>query len=112
MAAASIQEAQAELDQAQINLGYTEIHAPIAGRISRATFSVGSLVDPESGVLATIVSQDPIYVTFQVSQRELLAHRHETGDPVVKLSLPDGSAYEHPGKPNFLDVRVDPGPIR
>jgi membrane fusion protein, multidrug efflux system len=109
MAAASIQRAQAALDQARINLGYTEIRAPITGRISRAAFSVGNLVGPESGVLATIVSQDPIYVTFQVTERELLAHRREIGDPVVKVTLPDGSPYQRTGKLNFLDVRVDPG---
>ena len=109
MAAAQILEAQAALKQAQLNLGYTEIRAPIAGRISRADFSSGNLVGPDSGVLATIVSQDPIYVTFPVSQRELLAHRGERGDPVVRVTLPDGTLYEHPGKLNFLDVQVDPG---
>jgi membrane fusion protein (multidrug efflux system) len=109
MAAAKILEAQAALKQAQLNLGYTEIRAPIAGRISRADFSSGNLVGPDSGALATIVSQDPIYVTFPVSQRELLAHRGERGDPVVRVTLPDGSLYEHPGRLNFLDVQVDPG---
>ena len=109
MAAAQILEAQAALKQAQLNLGYTEIRAPIAGRISRADFSSGNLVGPDSGVLATIVSQDPIYVTFPVSQRQLLAHRGERGDPVVRVTLPDGALYEHPGKLNFLDVQVDPG---
>ncbi len=59
IAAAKILETQAAIDQAQIRLGYTEIRAPIAGRISRA-LSVGSLVRPHSVVLATIVSQDPI----------------------------------------------------
>jgi membrane fusion protein, multidrug efflux system len=109
MAAAQILEAQAALEQAEINLGYTEIHAPIAGRISRADFSVGNLVGPDTGVLATIVSQDPIYVTFPVSQRQLLAHRGERGEPVVRVTLPDGTLYEHAGKLNFLDVQVDPG---
>jgi membrane fusion protein (multidrug efflux system) len=109
MAAAQILEARAALEQAQINLGYTEIHAPIAGRIGRAAFSVGNLVGPDAGVLATIVSQDPIYVTFPVSQRQLLAHRGERGAPVVRVTLPDGTLYEHPGKLNFLDVQVDPG---
>ena len=112
MAQASIQEAQAALEQARIDLGYTEIHAPIAGRIGRADFSVGNLVGPDSGVLATIVSQDPIYVTFPVSQRQLLAHRGERGQPVVRVTLPDGTLYEHPGKLNFLDVQVDPAPTR
>jgi membrane fusion protein, multidrug efflux system len=109
MAAAKILQAQAALKQAQLNLGYTEIRAPIAGRISRADFSSGNLVGPDSGALATIVSQDPIYITFPVSQRELLAHRGERGDPVVRVTLPDGSLYEHPGRLNFLDVQVDPG---
>jgi membrane fusion protein (multidrug efflux system) len=109
MAAAQILEAQAALERARIDLGYTEIRAPIAGRIGRAAFSVGNLVGPDSGVLATIVSQDPIYVTFPVSQRELLAHRGERGEPVVRAILPDGTVYPHPGKLNFLDVQVDPG---
>ena len=77
MAAAAIQEAQAALEQAQINLGYTEIHAPIAGRIGRAALDVGNLVGPDSGVLATIVSQDPIYVTFPVAQRQLMEYQRE-----------------------------------
>ena len=110
MAAAGIQEAQAALEQAQINLGYTDIHAPIGGRISRAAVSVGNLVGPDSGVLATIVSQDPIYVTFPVSQRQLMEYRREgggEGPPVVRVTLPDGTLYDQPGKLNFLDVQVD-----
>jgi membrane fusion protein, multidrug efflux system len=113
MAAAQILEAQAALEQAQISLGYTEIHAPLAGRIGRADLSVGNLVGLDSGVLATIVSQDPIYVTFPVSQRQLLEYRRERGDtggdPVVRVTLPDGTLYQHPGQLNFLDVQVDPG---
>jgi membrane fusion protein (multidrug efflux system) len=113
IAAAQILEAQAALEQAQINLGYTEIHAPIAGRIGRADLSVGNLVGPDSGVLATIVSQDPIYVTFPVSQRQLLDYRRGPGDaggaPVVRVTLPDGTLYEHPGQLDFLDIQVDPG---
>ena len=111
MAAAAVLEAQAALQQAEINLGYTEIHAPIAGRIGRADLSVGNLVGPDSGVLATIVSQDPIFVTFPVSQRQLLGYRRERGhtgrDPVVRVTLPDGSTYEHPGAVDFVDVQVD-----
>src|SRR5262249_3914460 len=69
---ARIMEAEAAIDQAEINRGYTEIRSPIDGRIGLAIFTKGNLVQPSSGKLATIVSQDPIYVTFQVSQRNLL----------------------------------------
>jgi membrane fusion protein (multidrug efflux system) len=113
MAAAQILEAQAALKQAEINLGYTDITAPIAGRIGRASFSVGNLVGPDSGVLATIVSQDPIYVTFPVSQRELLEYRRDQGEgghpPVVRVGLPDDTLYKYPGSLNFLGIQVDPG---
>jgi membrane fusion protein (multidrug efflux system) len=112
---AGVMEAQAALDQAEINLGYTEIRSPIDGRIGLAIVTQGNLVQPSSGRLATIVSQDPIYVLFQVSQRNLLEYfrrRPEDADknaPVtVRIKLPNGTAYPHPGVANFLDVQVDP----
>src|SRR5262245_39289860 len=74
-AKAQLQSQQAALEKAQLDLGYTDIRAPMAGRIGKSTYSVGDLVGPASGTLATIVSQDPIYVSFPVSQRELLAVR-------------------------------------
>lgn len=67
-AAAQLQAAQAQARLAEINLGYTEIRAPISGRIGRSAISVGNVVGPSSGTLATIVSQDPMYVTFPVSR--------------------------------------------
>ena len=74
-AQAKVMQAQALLDQAQINLGYTEIRSPIDGRIGLAIFTVGNLVGPSSGNLATIVSQDPIYVIFQASERDVLDYK-------------------------------------
>jgi membrane fusion protein (multidrug efflux system) len=112
---AGVMEAQAALDQAEINLGYTEIRSPIDGRIGLAIVTQGNLVQPSSGRLATIVSQDPIYVLFQVSQRNLLDYFRRRPDeadknaPVtVRIKLPNGTAYPHPGVANFLDVQVDP----
>ena len=116
MANARVQERKAGLEVARINLTYTEIHAPIAGRIGLAKYSVGNLVGPDAGPIAVILSQDPTYVTFPVSQREMLeAHRRmaaagtDASSLVVRLKLPDGSDYAHPGKVNFLDVQVDQG---
>jgi membrane fusion protein (multidrug efflux system) len=112
-AQAGIMEAQAQLDQAEINLAYTEIRAPIDGRIGLATFTVGNLVQPSSGKLATIVSQDPIYVIFQVSQRNVLEYRRRVAEAAtnthvtIHVKLPDGTNYPHPGLSNFLDVQVD-----
>jgi len=103
---------KATLDKAQLNLGYTDIRAPIAGRVGRANIAVGNFVGPTSGPLATIVSQDPIYVGFPVTQREILAYRKERSNPaevVVYLQLADGSRYQHAGKINFLDVTVSQG---
>jgi membrane fusion protein, multidrug efflux system len=113
-AQASVMEAQAALEQAKINLGYTEIRSPIDGRIGLATFTVGNLVQPSSGKLATIVSQDPIYVIFQVSQRNVLEYRRRLAESpsnthlTIHIKLPDGSPYPHPGLTNFLDVQVEP----
>ena len=64
--------AQANLDTAKINLGYTDIKSPIAGKIGRTKITKGNVVSPDSGVLTMVVSQDPMYVTFPVSQREFL----------------------------------------
>src|ERR1700731_2219463 len=74
-AQADVLQAQALLEQAQINLGYTEIRSPINGRIGLANFPVGNLVGPSSGRLATIVSQDPIYVTFQASEADVIEYK-------------------------------------
>jgi membrane fusion protein (multidrug efflux system) len=112
-AQADILEAQAALEQAQINLRYTEIHSPIDGRIGLAIFTIGNLVSPSSGTLATIVSQDPIYVIFQASEREVLDYKRriaeltdKNGHLSVRVRLPDGTLYSQPGLTDFLDVQV------
>jgi membrane fusion protein, multidrug efflux system len=105
---------KASLDKAELNLSYTDIKAPISGRIGRANISVGNFVGPNSGVLATIVSQDPIYVTFPVTQREVLAFRNEGAKAspdafVIYLQLADGTRYAETGKLSFFDVTVSQG---
>ena len=112
---ADVMQAQALLEQARINLGYTEIRSPVDGRIGLANFTVGNLVSPSSGPLATIVSQDPIYVTFQASEADIIEYKHRiaaSGDKnphvTIHIKLPDGTVYPHPGRTNLLDVQVQP----
>jgi membrane fusion protein (multidrug efflux system) len=112
-AQAEVLAAKAQLEIAQLNLSYTEIHAPIDGRIGFTNYTIGNLVGPDTGVLATIVSQDPIYVNFPVSTRQILNFRQralESGqseEVVVRVQLPDGGTYKHPGKVNFLNIEAD-----
>lgn len=110
---ADVLQAQALLEQAKINLGYTEIRSPIDGRIGPANFTMGNLVSPSSGTLATIVSQDPIYVTFQASEADVIEYKHriaasadKSPHVTIHIKLPDGSMYPHPGRTNLLDVQV------
>src|ERR1700730_9989983 len=74
-AKAAVMEAEANLRDAQIQLSYTDIKTPISGRIGRAAVSPGNLVGPDSGVLATVVQEDPMQVLFSVTQREMLEAR-------------------------------------
>lgn len=111
-ARADVQGREAALEQAKLNLSYTEIFAPMDGRTGRATYSVGEYVGPTSNPLVTIVRQDPMYVAFPVPQRILLAVRKEgrSADSVlVRLKLPDGSTYEHDGAIKFSEVESNPG---
>ena len=105
--------ADANLKTANVNLGYTEITAPITGEIGRTKLTKGNVVGPDSGVLTTIVSRDPMYVTFPVSQREFLnvqsrrnARRGEQA-LAVRIRFSDGSTYDQTGRINFVDVTVD-----
>jgi membrane fusion protein (multidrug efflux system) len=103
---------QASLSTAKINLGYTDIVSPIAGKIGRTKVTVGNVIGADSGSLSMIVSQDPMYVTFPVSQREFL-RAQEAGRQVdiksikVRLRFADGSTYKQEGQINFVDVTVD-----
>ncbi len=111
---AKVMQMKAALTQAEVNLDYTDIRSPIDGRIGRTAYTVGNLVNPASGVLATIVSQDPIYVLFPVSVRDLEtireARRKEGGGLAkidIRLRLSNGQDYPHPGVWNLTDPQVD-----
>src|SRR6516225_2870678 len=107
---AEIVMAQAKLDTANVNLGYTDIVSPIAGKIGRTKITKGNVVSPQSGTLTTIVSQDPMYVLFPVSQADI-SHARDSGLDIegikVNLRFADGKTYGPVGKIDFVDVTVD-----
>jgi membrane fusion protein, multidrug efflux system len=103
---------EANLQTAKINLGYTAIASPVSGKVGKTNITKGNVVTPQSGPLTVVVSQDPMYVSFPVSQREFLraqqaGHSVDIRGIKAVLQFADGSAYKHPGKINFVDVTVD-----
>jgi membrane fusion protein, multidrug efflux system len=113
-ARAKVLQMRAALTQAEVNLGYTDVRSPIDGRIGRTAYTIGNLVNPASGVLATIVSQDPVYVLFPVSVRELEiireARRRADGGIAkidIRVRLSNGQDYAQRGVWNLTDPQVD-----
>ena len=112
VAAAQVKAAEAQLHQSQINLGYTEIRSPIDGRIGRTAITIGNVVGPTSGTLATVVSPDPMYVTFPVSVRRVMELRDRYADKggfdavKIRVRLPNGEIYGQTGKLDFVDIGV------
>jgi membrane fusion protein, multidrug efflux system len=110
--AAQVASAKAQLDIAEINLAYTEIRAPIDGRISSTEVTEGNVVSPTSGTLATLISQDPMYVLASISMRTALdlRNRYEPkggfNAVVIKLRLPEGRLYGQVGKADYVSPTV------
>jgi len=110
--AAQIAGAQAQLETAQINLAYTEIRAPIDGKISATQVTEGNVVSPTTGTLANIVSQDPMYVLFPIALRaglDLRARYARKGGyraVLIKLRLPDGQIYSQEGNLDYVSPTV------
>jgi len=117
--ASDVAVAQAALAAARINLGYTRITAPIAGRTSLSTVTPGALVTAnQAGVLTTISQLDPLYVDVTQSSTELLQLKRDLaqgrferigeGAARITLQLEDGSTYPHAGRLQFAGVNVNP----
>ena len=123
-AAAGLQIAQANLDLAKLNLGFTKVEAEISGRLSRRLVDPGNLVRADDTILTTIVSLDPMYVYFDVDERTLLKLRrlrqkgqfktYQEEDKKVHVGLADEDDYPHVGRIDFRDNKLDPntGTIR
>ncbi len=109
---AQVQSAQAQVQFSQINLDYTDIRSPIDGRIGRTAVTEGNVVSPSSGVLTTIVSQDPMYVTFPVPVRQALELRERYAPHggfkavVIKIRLPNGRVFDQTGHLDFVDNTI------
>ena len=111
---AKVLQTRAALTLADVNLGYTDVWSPIDGKIGRTVYQIGNLVNPASGVLVTIVSQDPMYVLFPISVRDLEiirdARRQEGGGLAkieIRVRLSNGREYPQRGVWNLNDPQVD-----
>jgi membrane fusion protein (multidrug efflux system) len=105
---AARQVAQARVREAELNLSYTRVNAPIAGIAGRTERSVGSLVNPGTdSLLVRLAVTDPIWVRFSFSEPEWQRMRGLAGEPAVTLVLPDGRAYPVEGRLNFAGTSVD-----
>lgn len=103
---AEISQAQARLDLAKKDLEYTEIKAPMDGKIGEKRYSIGELIGPSSEPLAEIVRINPIEAVFSVSENQLLLLQQQfmsNGGMDVTFILANGQTYPEPGKVNFLD---------
>ena len=114
---ASIEEDKANIENARLNLSFTNITAPFSGRIQDTRINVGQLVHEQQDVLTTLKQIDPIYAIFNVSRRQVakiqrLRHKglaFETWkDFIVEVKLADGSVYTKPGKMNYISAQIDP----
>ncbi|OYV40051.1 MAG: hypothetical protein B7Z80_05620 [Rhodospirillales bacterium 20-64-7] len=103
---AAVLSAEAQLQTAQINLGYTEIKAPIDGVIGATAVTPGNVVGPTSGVLDTIVSTEPMYIDFSLPAVDAIRDRPREAQLSVQVQLPDGSTYGQTGHLDFIDNRI------
>ncbi len=118
---ANVAEAEAAARAADLNLEFTQIKAPIDGRISRRYADEGNLIDGGSSqgtLLTTIVPFNPLYATFDVDENIVLKYSRlslagqrkssrDTGNP-VRIALADEKKFAHQGKVSFVDNRLDP----
>jgi multidrug efflux system membrane fusion protein len=116
-AAAAVESAEANVNTAKLNLEYTEIRAPIAGRVGRELITAGNLVSADSTLLTNIVSTDPVYVYVDADEQSVLKYRRHAqqhgkgsadlkGTP-VELAVADESGFPHQGQLDYIAPRED-----
>ncbi|MBL8886008.1 MAG: efflux RND transporter periplasmic adaptor subunit [Phycisphaerales bacterium] len=118
-AVAEVKLSEARVTNSELELSYTKVLSPVSGTIGRAEKQEGALVDSgQNSLLATSQQVDPIYVNFNVSERDVLKWRSDVATGKIKLvndkhlptqiTLSDGTVFESTGSINFVDVKVDP----
>ncbi|HVH36561.1 MAG TPA: efflux RND transporter periplasmic adaptor subunit, partial [Tahibacter sp.] len=118
-AQADVKATQAAAEQARLNLEFTRVTAPIDGRVGKALVTPGNLVAPGSSLLTTVVSLDPVYVSFEGDENTFLRYQgleragelpsaREAGNP-VRMGLADEEGFPHTGSMNFIDNELDAG---
>lgn len=116
-AKAAVKSARAALEKAELNLSYTTIVAPFAGRIGKVNYNVGNIVSTTSSSLATLTVTDPIYVNFQVEESLYISYlqshqqTRDAKDVAINISirLPNNTEYPFPGQLNFADTQIEQG---
>jgi membrane fusion protein, multidrug efflux system len=111
---ADVRAAEAALATARLNLGFTEVRSPIAGRVSRAMLTVGNLAQADQSVLTSVVSQNPVYVYFQPDEQTYLRYaalarkgqRPDSANP-VRVGLANDMGFPYSGTVNFVNNQVD-----
>jgi membrane fusion protein, multidrug efflux system len=112
---ADVRVAESAVATAKLNLDFTEVRSPIAGRVSRAMLTVGNLAQADQSVLTSVVSQDPVYVYFQPDEQAFLRYaelarkgeRAKSANP-VRVGLATDKNYPYTGTVNFINNQVDP----
>jgi multidrug efflux system membrane fusion protein len=112
---ADVRDAQAAVAVAKLNLEFTEVRAPIAGRVSRAMLTIGNLAVADQTLLTSMVSQDPVYVYFDPDEHSYLRYgaqaRQRKGSAAalkVRVGLADEADFSHVGTVDFIDNQVNP----
>jgi membrane fusion protein, multidrug efflux system len=108
---AGMMQAQANIKEAELNLSYTRVTAPVSGVAGRFQYSEGALVAANTSLLTTIIQTSPIWVRFSLSESELATlggHANAQNVSEVSLILPNGSEYAQKGKLNFTASEINP----
>lgn len=114
-ASAAVRAAEAAVAAARLDLQFTEVRAPVAGRAGRALLTTGNLAQADASLLTTVVSQDPVHVYFETDERAFLGYQAQSragtraaSENAVRIGLANETGYPHAGIVDFIDNQIDP----